>query len=75
VTFLLDTHLLLWAAGPIERLSSDARLLIDDPDNELVFSTASIWEVAVKYGGEAMTSKRIRDCSDAGSSTISIANC
>jgi hypothetical protein len=35
---------------PIERLSSDARLLIDDPDNELVFSTASIWEVAVKYG-------------------------
>jgi PIN domain nuclease of toxin-antitoxin system len=50
VTFLLDTHLLLWAAGPIERLSSDARLLIDDPDNELVFSTASIWEVAVKYG-------------------------
>jgi PIN domain nuclease of toxin-antitoxin system len=50
VTFLLDTNLLLWAAGPIERLSSDARLLIDDPDNELVFSTASIWEVAVKYG-------------------------
>ena len=50
MTFLLDTHLLLWAAGPIERLSSDARLLIDDPDNELVFSTASIWEVAVKYG-------------------------
>jgi PIN domain nuclease of toxin-antitoxin system len=49
VTFLLDTHLLLWAAGPIERLSSDARLLIDDPDNELVFSTASIWEVAIKY--------------------------
>ena len=47
--FLLDTHLLLWAAGPIERLSSDARLLIDDPDNELVFSTASIWEIAVKY--------------------------
>lgn len=49
MTFLLDTHLLLWAAGPIERLSSDACLLIDDPDNELVFSTASIWEVAIKY--------------------------
>lgn len=49
MTFLLDTHLLLWAAGPVERLSSDARLLIDDPDNELVFSTASIWEVAIKY--------------------------
>src|SRR5216683_5417184 len=47
---LLDTHLLLWAAGPIERLSSAARLLIEDPDNELVFSTASIWEVVIKYG-------------------------
>jgi PIN domain nuclease of toxin-antitoxin system len=30
---LLDTDLLLWAAGPLERLSSQARLLIDDPDD------------------------------------------
>jgi PIN domain nuclease of toxin-antitoxin system len=49
VRFLLDTHLLLWAAGPIERLSSEARALIDDLDNEVVFSTGSIWEVAIKY--------------------------
>ncbi len=47
---LLDTHLLLWAAGPVERLSARARHLIDDPDNELFFSAASLWEIAIKSG-------------------------
>ena len=46
---LLDTHLLLWAVGSDERLSAKARGLMSDPDNELCFSTASIWEVAIKH--------------------------
>ena len=45
---LLDTHLLLWAAGEPERLSASARALIDDPANELFFSPASLWEVVIK---------------------------
>jgi PIN domain nuclease of toxin-antitoxin system len=45
---LLDTHLLLWAAGEPERLSKRARTLIGNPDNELLFSAASLWEVAIK---------------------------
>ena len=45
---LLDTHLLLWAAGDPERLSTDATRLISDQNNELFFSAASIWEVAIK---------------------------
>jgi PIN domain nuclease of toxin-antitoxin system len=45
---LLDTHLLLWAAGEPRRLSKPARRLIDNPDNELLFSAASLWEVAIK---------------------------
>jgi PIN domain nuclease of toxin-antitoxin system len=45
---LLDTHLLLWAAGQSQRLSPQARQLIGDPDNELLFSSVSIWEIAVK---------------------------
>lgn len=48
--FLLDTHLLLWAAGHPNRLSAAARKLIDNPLNELSFSAASIWEVAIKRG-------------------------
>ena len=45
---LLDTHLLLWAAGEPKRLSRRARMLIDDLDNDLLFSAASLWEVAIK---------------------------
>jgi PIN domain nuclease of toxin-antitoxin system len=48
VRLLLDTHLLLWTVGPEERLSSQARLLIGDPESALSFSVASIWEVAIK---------------------------
>lgn len=47
---LLDTHLLLWAASGQPRLMQEAREVIEDPDTELVFSAASIWEVAIKSG-------------------------
>lgn len=47
---LLDTQLLLWAAAVPNRLSADALKLIDNPANELFFSAASIWEVAIKRG-------------------------
>jgi len=45
---LLDTHLLLWAAGSPEQLSTAARTLLEDPHNELLFSAASLWEIAIK---------------------------
>ncbi|HUN94722.1 MAG TPA: type II toxin-antitoxin system VapC family toxin [Bradyrhizobium sp.] len=47
---LLDTHILLWAASQPERLSVAARRLIDAPINELLFSSACIWEVVIKRG-------------------------
>ena len=50
MTFLLDTHLLLYAAGMPERLPSVARTLLEDPESELAFSAASLWEVAIKNG-------------------------
>lgn len=45
---LLDTHLLLWASNEPERLPEAARILIENMENELVFSAASIWETAIK---------------------------
>lgn len=45
---LLDTHLLLWAAGESSRLPRTVRSLIDNPENELLFSVASLWEVSIK---------------------------
>ena len=50
MNLLLDTHVLLWAAVASRRLPEDARALIEDPGNELVFSAASLWEVAIKNG-------------------------
>ena len=47
---LLDTHLLLWAAGQPDRLSKTARDLIEATGNELIFSTASLWEIVIKRG-------------------------
>ena len=45
---LLDTQILLWAAGQPERLSAAARRLLNNPRNELLFSAASVWEVAIR---------------------------
>ncbi|MBX3133861.1 MAG: type II toxin-antitoxin system VapC family toxin [Gemmatimonadaceae bacterium] len=46
--FLLDTQLLLWSAGQPRRLTRAARALIAAPEHELMFSAASIWEIAIK---------------------------
>ena len=47
---LLDTQLLLWAAGQPEHLPAGARAVVDDARNQLMFSAASLWEVAIKSG-------------------------
>lgn len=47
---LLDTHLLLWAAGEPEKLPPAAIAEIENGDNALLFSAASLWEVAIKRG-------------------------
>jgi PIN domain nuclease of toxin-antitoxin system len=47
---LLDTHILLWAAQGVEHLPLDAHTLMNDRENELLFSVASIWEIVIKCG-------------------------
>ena len=45
---LLDTHLLVWSVIEPGRLTLAARSRIEDPGNELLFSVASVWEIAIK---------------------------
>lgn len=45
---LLDTHVLLWALGDPSRLDSATRDCLEDAANEVLFSAASIWEIAIK---------------------------
>jgi len=47
---LLDTHLLLWAANGFEYLPPVAQTLMSNPENELFFSVASLWEIVIKCG-------------------------
>jgi PIN domain nuclease of toxin-antitoxin system len=48
LNYLIDTHLLLWAAGARNKLSKRALQLLEDPTSQLWFSAASMWELAVK---------------------------
>lgn len=45
---LLDTHAFLWFITDDPQLSAVARGLIADPDNEILVSPASYWEIAIK---------------------------
>ena len=45
---LVDTHILLWMSGMSWRLPQKARGLLENIENEVFFSTISIWEIAIK---------------------------
>ena len=45
---LLDTHVILWWLSDDEKLGENARRLIADPQNDVVVSAASVWEMAIK---------------------------
>lgn len=46
---LLDTQIAFWALIGSARLGALAQGLIEDPANEIYVSTASVWEIAIKY--------------------------
>ncbi len=50
MNYLVDTHVLLWAAEESPRLSRSTQRLINDAKSVLYFSVASIWEIAIKRG-------------------------
>jgi PIN domain nuclease of toxin-antitoxin system len=52
---LLDTHVLLWAIAEPARLSKRTRRLLRDESNDLLFSTASIWEIQLKQRAGKLT--------------------
>ena len=45
---LLDTHVLLWSISEPGKLSNDVRAALQDARNQIHFSAASIWEIAIK---------------------------
>ena len=47
--YLLDTHILFWALSAEDKLPEEALKCINDPDNDIFFSSASVWEVVIKH--------------------------
>jgi PIN domain nuclease of toxin-antitoxin system len=47
---LLDTHLMLWALAEPNRLDATTKAVLEDASNEVLFSAASVWEIAIKAG-------------------------
>ena len=48
MTYLLDTHYLLWSLADTGKLSAFERDLITHPDNEIAVSIVSFWEISLK---------------------------
>jgi len=48
MTYLLDTHYMLWAIADTKKLSKTIRAIITDPDNRIVISAVSFWEISLK---------------------------
>jgi PIN domain nuclease of toxin-antitoxin system len=46
--YLLDTHAFLWFVMDDKRISTNAKTIIKDSKNEIFFSAASAWEMAIK---------------------------
>ena len=49
---LLDTHVLLWTIAKDDLLPDNARALIGNEENDIFFSLASVWEVAIKHASK-----------------------
>lgn len=49
---LLDTHFLIWLASAREHLTVREKAVLMDPDNELIVSAVSIWELRTKARSE-----------------------
>ena len=45
----MDTHVWLWSVVSPERITPVARDLLENPENALILSVASSWEIAIKY--------------------------
>jgi PIN domain nuclease of toxin-antitoxin system len=48
--FLLDTQLIVWTFYDQKRMPLQARILMEPRENVLIFSTVSLWEIAIKRG-------------------------
>jgi PIN domain nuclease of toxin-antitoxin system len=49
ISYLLDTHILLWWLFNDPKLNEECREIIRNPNYHILVSSASAWEIATKY--------------------------
>ena len=49
VNYLIDTHILLWWIFNDSKLNAECQDIIRNPDNRILVSSVSAWEIATKY--------------------------
>lgn len=49
ISCLIDTHILLWWIFDDPKLNQTCREIIKNPDNQIMVSSASAWEIETKY--------------------------
>ena len=46
--YLIDTHVFLWFVSNAKELSKTAKKIIENGNNEIFISIASLWEISIK---------------------------
>ncbi|HMQ59912.1 MAG TPA: type II toxin-antitoxin system VapC family toxin [Flavilitoribacter sp.] len=49
MTYLADTHVLVWAITDPEKLSPKVTGILESPDTHIMVSAVSFWEISMKY--------------------------
>ena len=63
--FLIDSHALLWYVDQTQLLSLTSHSVISDPENELLLSAGSIWEIGIRSYAEHVDQNSRRGSSSA----------
>ena len=76
---LLDTHILFWSMCMEEKLPQHILSWINDPENEVFFSSASVWEIVIKHSKNPTVmpvdgNTFVSECIKAGFTPLAIEN-
>jgi len=55
MSYLVDTHILMWSFFEPEKLSSDIQNILLDSRNTIYYSSVNLWEISIKYGLRKLT--------------------